>query len=248
MRYLTNIFELYAKYTGESVLMVLFFVSLIYVALQGRSRSTKTVLLYGTVALSIVIFCPLTYYVYSRFVDDGTYWRVFWMIPVGIGLAFSGTKLINEHRASGFLLALFILVLGGRIVYSLKSDFRLAPNPYQLSDDVIDIADYLEEEGISGVKVAVAPELLSQIRQYDVNIMMPYGREQYEKGWGTHSGFFEQMQLPTVDFEILAEKCRQNTTKFIVINKDKKYANEPEQYGFIYKRDIGDYNIYEFEL
>lgn len=246
MGVLEEIFGLYSAYTGESILMVLFYVSLIYVAVEGKSRGTKTVILYGSAILTIVVFCPLTYLVYTKFVDVGTYWRMFWVIPVGIGLAFAGTKLINEHRVSGFILALFILLLGGRVVYSIKSSFDVASNAYQLKPEVIDIADYLESKDINGYKVAVDPSLLEEIRQYDVNIKMPYGREQYDPSWGQKSGFFEAMKADSLDYEVLSKKCLYNTTRFIVVDGTKNNANAPEDSGFEFRVEYGDYRIYEY--
>ena len=110
-----EIFEQYSRYTGTGVFMVLFFVGLVFLAVteNDKEKAGYTVLLHGSVWMALIIFIPLLYVVYTRLVDAGTYWRFFWLIPMGIGLAYVGTELINDHRVMGFLLIVLVLLLGG---------------------------------------------------------------------------------------------------------------------------------------
>ena len=246
IKMIPEIFEIYAAYSGESILLALYFVSMVYMALNTVNRSTRTVLLYGSTVFTCLVFFPVVYFLYTNYVDKDTYWRLFWILPVTICLAFSGTKLINEHRMTGLLLAVFILILGGRLVYLGKSEFKFADNPYQIPSEVIEVADYLETQDIQNVKVAVPFEMLDKIRVYDINIKMPYGREQYEQGWGETSGFYQLMIADVLDYEALASKCEYNTTGFIVVNSMKPVANKPEDYGFELCHTVQNYNIYEY--
>ena len=109
MTLLGKIFGYYSQYTGMSILMSLFFVALAYVALKDKNRNNKTIILYGTVGILLLIFNPLLYYVYSTYVDAGSYWRVFWILPMAIGIAYVGAELVKDHRITGFLLLIFAL-------------------------------------------------------------------------------------------------------------------------------------------
>lgn len=245
MELVQGILNAYSTYTGLGILNVLFFVGLVYVALVDSNRTNRTILLYGSAILVLIIFCPLTFYLYDKFVDVGTYWRLWWMVPAGIGLAYVGTKVVDNHRITGFCLALFILFLGGNLVYTADLEYRIADNVYQIPDEAIDIADFLEEYEEDTVRVALPTELLTYVRQYDPYIALPYGREQYGGPWGTTSGFYIEMNLEQLDFEKIAEKCVYNNTKYIVVSRSKGHVNEPIDSGFIYLTSYGEYDIYE---
>lgn len=246
MKLLEEIIDFYSLYTGDGLLMVLFFVSLIYVALNDENRNNRTILLYGTVVLILAVFCPVFYWGYGTYIEKSTYWRFFWLLPMGIGFSYVGSKLVHKHKVTGFLLILFVMVLGGKLVYTVKADFKLATNIYHIEQDVVDVADFLDTQDIDEYQVAVPFEMLDDIRVYNINIHMPYGREQYEDGWGVKTGFYELMIAPAVDFKGLADKCRFNNTKYLVINNTKALSNEPGDNGFTLLKKIGGYDIYEY--
>ena len=243
---LSEILAYYSAYTGAGILMVLFLVGLVYIALREKNRSNRTILLYGTVGLILVIVFPWFYHLYVTYVDETTYWRMWWIVPVGLGLAYVGTELINEHRGTGLLLATFILLLGGRFVYTSNEQFETSDNLLQIPMEVVEIADYLEDYEEEIVYVAVPPEMLTTIRQYDVNIRMPYGREQLDPNWGGHSGFYELMLENTLDFAALAEKCTYNYTRYLVVDGQKTFLNEPADNDFSFLTQVGKYRVYEY--
>lgn len=246
MELINGILNWYSEYSGTGIFMVLFFVALIFVALLDDNRSNRTVLLYGSVILMLIIFCPATYYIYSKYVDAGTYWRFFWLIPVGIGLAYVGTKLIGKSAVTGLLMIGVVLILGGTYVYNSRMDYKPSENLYQLPNEVIEISDYLESRNLPEIRCAVSPELLTYIRQYDVNIVMPYGREQLDSRWSEKSGFFELMLSGTINYEAIGEKCLYNQTRFIVVNNQKTALNNPQNCGFEYIMSSGAFSLYEY--
>jgi len=236
----------YSKYTGTGIFMVLFFVCLVVIAVTDKNHSNKNVLLFGTIFTLLVIFFPLMYFLYVRYVDSSTYWRMWWLIPMGIGLAYVGTNLIKDHRITGLLLAFFIFILGGRFVYTSDPMFHLAGNAYKLDQTIVEVCDYLDSVDEGYLNVAMPAEFLTQVRQYDHKLFMPYGREQLDSGWGDPSGFFEAMNKDTCDFAVLEVKCAVNNTNYIVINNIKTYMNSPEEYGFKYETTIGSYDIFKY--
>lgn len=246
MTLLGKIFGYYSQYTGMSILMSLFFVALAYVALKDKNRNNKTIILYGTVGILLLIFNPLLYYAYSTYVDAGSYWRVFWILPMAIGIAYVGAELVKDHRITGFLLLIFALFLGGKLVYTISPEFKFATNEYHINQSTVDVADYLDTLDLDHYMVAVPYEMLADIRQYNINIRMPYGREQYDEKWGIRTGFFELMIADNVDFSLLADKCRFNNTKYLVINAGKPQLDDPGENGFTLLKSVGGYEIYEY--
>ncbi|HPF29202.1 MAG TPA: hypothetical protein PLZ77_03735 [Lachnospiraceae bacterium] len=241
-----EIIEVYSEYSGSGNLMVLFFVGLIYLALVERDRSVRTLLVYGSISLIAIIFQPVVFYLYTTYVDGPTYWRMWWMIPIGIGLAYAGTKLISKHQTTGFLLVLAILALGGKAVYSGAADAKTAENIYQIPQAVVSIADELENREDAVVYAAFPPEMLIFIRQYDVAIRMPYGREMLDENWGGSSGFYQLMSSPELDFEKLAEKCDYNFTRYLIVDGNKSFLNQPQENGFEQIFMYEKYIVYEY--
>lgn len=246
MELMNGILNCYSEYSGTGIFTVLFFVALIYVALIDKNRSNRTVLLYGSVILIIIIFFPATYYFYTKYVDAGTYWRFFWLMPVGVGLSYVATKLADENKITGLLMIAIIFVLGGTYVYSSRADYIKAKNAYQIPQEVIEIADYLESRELEEIRCAVTPELLTYMRQYDVNIIMPYGREQLDPKWSAPSGFFELMLSGNINYEAIGEKCLYNNTRFIVVNNQKLALNDPGRCGFEFIMTTGPFDLYEY--
>ena len=246
---LNQVFTIYAQYSGTGIIMVLFFMALIYMGLSEKDSANRTILLHGSIALILFIFIPLFYYLYIRFVDPTTYWRLWWLVPVGIGLAYVGTQLIREHRFTGLMLILVILLLGGESIYSGEVSGEIAPaeNPYQLPQYVIDIVDDINEHKVDEVTFAAfPPEMLIYVRQYDAELRLPYGREMLDERWSVRSGFYEQMSAEMLDFAALAEKCRYNSVRFLVVNSLKPKQNVPQDYGFELMAQHGIYSVYVF--
>lgn len=246
MAMMEEIFRIYSSYSGRGILMALFFVSLFYLALAEKKRTVRTILLYGSVGIILFIFLPPFYQAYVSHVDATTYWRMWWVLPVGVGLAYVGTQLIAEHRLTGFFMAFLILLLGGEFVYTGNPNFRKTENIYQIPSEIVTLIDFLEEYDEGVVNAAFPAELLGFVRQYDIELRMPYGRERWEENWSEPNGFYQLMYAPTVDFEALAEKCRYNYTRYIVIDARKGYLNVPEEHGFQLLLESGVYRVYEY--
>lgn len=247
MQIFAEIFDQYSKYTGVGIFMVLFLAAVVYLGISEKNEHIRSVLIYGSITMFIVIFIPFVYILYTKFVDVGTYWRMFWLIPVGIGLAYVGTRLVSSHRIAGLLLILFVLLLGGRYVYISDPFFKPAENMYQLDQVTIELCDYLNtlEEGY--INVAVPAELLTQIRIYDHRLFMPYGREQLDPNWGNPSGFFMAMNAETVNFETLSVKCAVNGTNYIVVAESKEHDDDYVENDFTYMGKVRAYDIYRYD-
>jgi len=250
MEIIRGLFTEYSAYGGSGVLLMFFYAGMLYLALSEQNRPVRTAFLHGSVCLTLVIFCPPLYYIYTRFVDAGTYWRLFWMLPVACGLAYVATGLIEKHKWTGLLLTLVILTLGGELIYlgAGNGEKAWAQNAYQLPQEVVDIVDEMERTEESGpIRAAFSPELLVYVRQYSSRILMPYGREMLDDRWHQEgSGYFEVMNAPTVDFEELSRKCLYNDTKYVVINGNKAYDNDPRKYGFTLYYKRSPYVVYEY--
>ena len=243
---LEEIFRLYSQYSGRGILMVLFFMVLFYLTFVEKNQTVRTVLLYGSIALIGIIFLPVVYFLYVKYVDATTYWRMWWMIPTGIGLAYAGTQMVWKHRWTGLVLIFIVLVLGGDYIYLRSAEVDWAENIYQIPDEVVEIADFLEDYDDGIVFAAFPPEMLIFVRQYDVDLRMPYGRERLDPNWSGSNGFYLLMSSNSLDFHALAEKCRYNYTRYIIVDGHKQYLNAPDNNGFALIYETGRYRVYEY--
>ena len=249
MQILSDLFTIYAQYSGSGIIMVLYFIALIYIGLSEKDRSNRTILLHGSILLVVFIFLPIFYYLYVTFVDATTYWRMWWLVPVGIGLAYVGAQLIREHQVTGLLLFLVILFLGGEFIYTgeASGDRGIAENAYQIPQDVIDIVEDIKANEVDELTfVAFPPEMLVYVRQYDATLRMPYAREILDDRCNEGNGFYELMSAEMLDFQELALKCRYNSVRFLVVNALKPKLNVPQDFGFELMSQRGIYSIYVF--
>lgn len=243
---LGEIFQIYSKYSGRGILMVLFFIALFYIALVEKKHTIRTMILCGSVFIILFIFLQPIYYIYITYVDASTYWRMWWIVPAGIGLAYVGTQLISGHRWTGFFMVFIVLLLGGEFVYTGNAQISRAENIYQIPDEVVTIVDYLEEYDEGVVFAAFPPEMLIYVRQYDVDLRMPYGREMLDMNWSGANGFYQLMASMSLDFAALAEKCEYNYTRYIIVDSYKQYLNTPEENGYRMLLAVDKYRVYEY--
>ena len=251
MARIKELLELYERFNGGDGFVLLYFAGLLWLYFHEKKESRRTILVYGGIGTLVFIFFPPVYMLYERFVDAGTYWRFFWLLPVGIVLSYAATELLYEKKSMLTpVLLLLILVTGGRFVYTgvTNGEREKATNAYQIPQRVVDMIDDMEEarRPDEELKAAFPPELLVYVRQYDTDIFMPYGREMLDPHWSETNGFFEAMSAPSLDFERLGEKSELNHVRFLAVNRAKPQENDPEEYGFTLFGSYEYYFVYEY--
>jgi hypothetical protein len=133
----------------------------------------------------VIYWCPVSAYIIAKYcIGAGAYWRMFWMLPVTILIAYVFTKLFDHAKGWMKKVVLFAVIIwllvdcGSRIYHA--GYFQPAVNPYKLDQAVIDAADIIrshaEEHGLEDVGVLPADRFVTELRQYDAGIRMPYGR------------------------------------------------------------------------
>ena len=49
--------------------------------------------------------------------EAGTYYRILWLLPMTVVIAYAGVKLIGRHTRIGLAAMVIVLVLGGEYLY-----------------------------------------------------------------------------------------------------------------------------------
>ena len=244
---INGIFKAYSQYSGSGVIMIIFFVGVVYIAVTEKNTGTRTILVDASAFILLGIFLPPVYYFYTKLISKDTYWQLFWMLPIGIGLGYVASKIIREHTVSGVILVLVVLFFGGEFIStSLEDeDFSSISNVYRMPSEVVDVVDRLHD--ISDEEVihaAFTEEFLPYVRQYDADIVMPYGYTVVTSD--RPSEFYLLMSSDVADFKELEQKCIHSGTEFLVLPADRKPKRPFGHYAFRRVAEIDGYCIYQY--
>lgn len=239
-------------YGGNWMLIMLFLLSAIYLIVTETSQKKKIIL--GIIPLIILVgfLLPITKIVFVAAFDDGsdTYYRVLWLIPMYVVMGYAACKFIFSMRNKmwqrvALILTIAILCSTGSLVY-LNKNITVAENLYHIPQKVIDICDQISPgEGQPRVRAAFPSELVHFVRQYDTDILMPFGREMVVTQWDYYNPVYEVMEKPEViRAKDLLEATRETKCKYIILYKDRKIDRNLEDAGLQLLSTVQGYNIY----
>ena len=115
-------------YNGDSFLIPLFLIALLFLWVTEKDRKVRVVLLYLVAALVVVFLCPVYAWIGMK-IDQDVYYRVLWSLPVGVLVCYSAVRLMTRFRllvskALVFVMAVLIFILQGDLVYTKTLYFK----------------------------------------------------------------------------------------------------------------------------
>ena len=87
--------ELFKEYSVSGLMMTLFLVSLLYLWVTEKEKHIKQVLIYVSALALVVFFCPLFTWIVIKFADDEIYYRVLWLLPIGITVSYAMVRFMR---------------------------------------------------------------------------------------------------------------------------------------------------------
>ena len=111
------IMETFKDYGGTGYYTILFVLSLIYLGFTEEDKRVKTILVYIPAIMLLLFFIPVFYILYNN-LDAGTYYRILWLMPMTVVIAYAGCKAIGHHVKVGVLLGCLVLIISGTYVYN----------------------------------------------------------------------------------------------------------------------------------
>lgn len=243
---MSAVLEDIALYNNDSIFMGLFFVALIGLWITEKDKRIKIILVYLSVALIFVFLNPVYAWIGMK-VDNEAYYRVWWTLPMGIVVCYSVVKAVIYFRKLAskclvLILALVVIVSNGKFVYTNTIYFK-ASNAYHMPQMVIDVAEALRMDNYNP-KAVLPAELLSFIRQYTAEIIMPYGRNILETRWGFSSPLYDCMEAEVYVAEDIAKYAREETCVYVVLSSIKPMEGKMEDYHYTLKGFVSGYYIY----
>ncbi len=73
--------------------------AVLLVGMWGKDR--KRTLAYPVLLVLAVCFCPVTAWVLIKMIGALVYWRVFWMLPIVLLVAFGAVEFVTRFRGRG---------------------------------------------------------------------------------------------------------------------------------------------------
>ena len=237
--------------------IVIFAASLIFLMVNEKNKKIRLLFIYMPVIMTVLFLCPFTRKVYVRLVDGATYYRLLWMIPFAVIVAYAGCRFVmvcrGKWKYAGTALVAALIIIMGTSVYNVPYVAK-AENSYHLPQYSIDICDtIMPAEGERNVYAAVPSELTFYMRQYTSRICLIYGRESVEPAWDNYDPIYEAMQgdetTGIIDTKKLIELTRGTPSKqcsYIILRQSQQLDAPLESQSGIKKiTSINGYDIYE---
>lgn len=237
---------------GNPMLAILLIAAAIYIAVCEKDLKKRIILGFLPLVIMAGFLLPVTKIVYVAAFDEGsdTYYRLLWLVPTYLVLGYAACKLMLEfkrplQRRIAMVVMLVVFALSGSLVY-LNQYMSVAENAYHIPQNAIDVCDVIAPaEGEPRVRAAFPSELVHFVRQYNTNILMPYGREMIATQWDYYNVVYEVMEKPEViDAEALLEATRLTGCSYIILSNERKIDKNLVSLGLDLVDTVGGYKIY----
>ena len=238
--------ELFKSYMGTGLITVFFLVMVVYLYFVEKDKAKRILFVYMPAGLLLLYFNPLFCELVYGIIGDEIYYRILWLMPVTIVLAYGIVTLYKNYRGKCRQLILVCAAVGVVVSGSLIStneNFKKAENAYHIPQTVVEICDAIKVEGRE-VMAVFPSEMLQYVRQYSAYICMPYGREMTIDRWGFYYELFLVMEADVLEVEKMAKLAKEDSCHYIVIRSDKELLGNMEDFDYELFRQIDGYDVY----
>ena len=241
MREILTVFQ---KYTGSGFLTILFLFTLIYLWVSEKNSTVRAILVYGTSVLQTLFFMPLFYYGY-QLLDQGTYYRVLWTLPMSITIAYGGVKILCRYPIGSVAVGIIVIVISGKYVYS-NPNISKAENLYHIPQETVDICEMImpgeDEERVTGV---FPDSLVHFVRQYSTRIQLAYGRDYLAPDWiyGNHP-IREIINQKEIIISELVRLATEQKCQYIILERSRKLIGDFEEHEVVLIGQTANFDIY----
>ena len=246
---MTEIWTIFRNYCGTGIFPLLFLAALVYLLITEKNKKIRIVLVESSLIITVLFFLPVIKAVMD-WLDEGTYYRILWMLPMTVVIAYAGVKLFSKHQRIGFLVLAAVFILTGQCVYKNQYVSK-AQNRYHIPNNVIAICnEIMPAEDEERVWAVFPDELIHFVRQYTSEVQMPYGREMlvasWEWNWDTHP-IYRIMREDPIDLDKLAPLFEEYHVQYLIHNKNRPVEGDFAENSLVLVGTVEAYDIYRFE-
>ena len=112
---MVEIWKIFNAYCGSGIYPFLFLAALAYLLAIEKDKKVRIVLLESSLVIALLFFFPLFKRLMDR-LDEGTYYRILWLLPMTVVIAMAAVRLMGRHHRLGLVLATLLLIVTGRCV------------------------------------------------------------------------------------------------------------------------------------
>lgn len=241
--------EYFVAFMGTGFIVILYLAATLYLFLVEKRKPFRIMFVYVPFIILLLFYNPLVTWIVSEHIDGEIYYRILWLLPVTVVLAFTIVdiygKLQGKKKGIFAVAAVCVIAISGSYVY-LDPLYSEAENMYHVPQSVVDICDMIEVEGRE-VMAVFPEELLIYVRQYSPVVCMPYGREVTVDRWNFTQGnrLYKAMEADRIKAEKLAELAREKLCAYIILPEDKEVVGNLNDYDFETFGAVEGYIIYK---
>ena len=235
----------FAEFKGTGMYIALFFIAMLYIYFKEEDKKKKCLFIYFSLIVLFVTLNPLFNKIVGKIFTESVYWRVYWLLPIGITIGYAFIKFVTEQKEKSQKIVvamslLTILIVSGKCVYS-KDNFEKVGNLYKLPDDAVLVAQLIEADNLENKKALVTENLTPYIRQVTADIDLTYRRR--PEGYGADP-LLQAMNSGNVKY--VATYAINTKSNYVVYYKPVVLSEPMENYGFEKLADTTFWSIYKY--
>ena len=239
-----EVLMIFQSYTGSGFLTILYLLAMLYLWISEKNSTVRAIFVYGASVIQLLFFSPLFFWGY-QLLDEGTYYRILWILPMTATIAYAMVKLLAKYPKAGTGLGIIMIIMCGKYVYS-NEYISTAQNAYHIPQEVIEVCDIIMPEELDERITGVFPDdLIHFVRQYTSRIQMAYGRDYLAPDWiyGDHP-LREVMNQEEIRCSLLIKLATEYKCHYIIIGKDKKMIGDLKKANVVRIGETKNYDIY----
>lgn len=251
MSYLYQAFDYLKQYNGDGWHLLFFLLAVLVLAACRESRRYGRPLLIYTAAFLVLFFCPVSAKILMEYcLEDAVYWRMLWLLPVPMGIAYAGTVLAGRLKKT-WMRALCLtalsaaVILGGNDVYfGPDGRYEAAENAGKIPSEVIELCNVILADSETEEAGAVVPDILNAY----VRTAAPQIRQAYGRWGGTGSSarkIKKQMSAASPDFSVIAACAKKLDCAYLIYAADASRDAQILESGYVRVGQAGAYTVYK---
>ena len=235
--------ELFHNYMGTGLILVWYFAALIYLFLKEKERDKRILFVYVPAIMLLLFFNPLFFHLFQKFSEEGIYYRLIWLIPVTVTIAYWIVRICGQlkgkARALFCVVSAILIMISGTLTYS-SPIFTRTENLEHVPSEVVEICDMIVVPGRE-VMAAFPLEMLHFVRQYTPWVCLPFGREVLTGGF---SELEYCMRYRQIDVETMAKLAKEEGCHYLIISDEKELLGDMTAYDYELMGKVGKYLVY----
>ena len=226
---------------------LLFIIATVYIWFTEKNKVIKSFFSWYNIIIFFIIWNPFAIKLFNKFINYASLYRVYYMLPLYITIAYAFTKCIDKRKNTVLKVIIFCSIIvfiwryyEDNIFLSHLYEYN---NFYKLPDETIKVADIIYYDKTYEEKKAIVPYgMSSQIQQVHYSIKLLYTRfisnPVDENGNPSPydvddpSGYEPIRKINEGDTKYIDNLCEKNNINYVVLSRTVNLQEPMENYNF----------------